>query len=661
MILRSLAISLLFALVIAGVAGAQTPVPYPPTPPTKGALYQDGQNDRYLLGGTWLYRADPGDLGNAQGWWRNIADTTGWSPVVVPNSYNAGDLSPASMAGSVGWYRRDFTLPSAAFARYVPASDRAWIVRFESVNYYATVWLNGRQIGTHTGAYLPFEFNLKGVRAGVNRLIVRVDDRRSPASLPPGPGGQWWNYGGLQREVYLRSVQRADISAVQVRPLLPCLTCAATVAEQVSVSNVTGAPETVDLRGSYGSAKLEFGAQTIAPHSTWNAVASVKVAHPQLWSIDRPYLYRAGLTLSDARGRPLEGYVTYSGVRSITVTVDGRLELNGRLLDLRGVNIHEQNELTGAALDPTQLGQLMTWTRDLGATVIRAHYPLNPEIEELADRDGILLWSEIPVFQTSSPYLSQPGWLAHADSVLSQNILANQNHPSVMLWSIGNELATPPDDAEASYIAGAAALAHRLDPTRPVGMAISDWPGVPCQSAYAPLDVVGFNDYFGWFDAGGGTTDDRDALSPFLDSLRACYPTKALMVTEFGFDGNRSGPIEERGTYAFQSNTVAYHLDVFASKPWLSGAMYFALQEYDAFPGYSGGNPFPVSPLNQKGLVDHDGNLKPAFPVVASIYDSTVQIAPASATAPAPAHRTVRRRRSGSAGASRSRGSRRAR
>ncbi len=659
MILRSLVISLVFALGIAAVAGAQTPTPYAATPPTKGALYQDGQNDRYLLGGTWLYRADPTDAGIAQGWWRNIADPTGWSPVAVPNSYNAGDLSAASMSGSVGWYRRDFTLPSSAFARYVPASDRAWIVRFESVNYYATVWLNGRQIGTHAGAYLPFEFDLKGVRAGVNRLIVRVDDRRSPASLPPGPGGQWWNFGGLQREVYLRSVQRADMSMVQVRPLLPCPTCAATVDEQVSVTNVTGAPQTVDLRGSYGPAKLDFGTQTIAPHSTWNAVGSVRLAHPQLWSIDHPYLYRAGLALSDAHRRPLQGYVTYGGVRSIQVTADGRLELNGRLLDLRGVNIHEQSQLTGAALDPAQLAQQMAWTRELGATVIRAHYPLNPEIEEMADRDGILLWSEIPVYQTSSQYLSQPGWLAHAHSVLTQNILANQNHPSVMLWSIGNELATPPDGAEAGYIAGAAALAHGLDPTRPVGMAIGDWPGVPCQSAYAPLDVIGFNDYFGWFDAGGGATDDRDSLSPFLDSLRACYPTKALMITEFGIDGNRNGPVEERGTYAFQSDSAAYHLGVFASKPWLSAAIYFTLQEYDAFPGYSGGNPYPDPPLNQKGLVDVAGNFKPAFSIVAAIYHATVQIA-APPTA-AVRHKALRRRKSGSARASRSRGSRRAR
>jgi len=502
------------------------------------------------------------------------------------------------------------------------------------------VWLNGRQIGTHAGAYLPFEFDLAGVRRGVNRLIVRVDDRRSGSDLPPGPGGGWWNYGGLLREVYLRSVQRADLAQVQVRPRLACPTCAATVQEQVLVRNPTGRPQTVALRGSYGSAALDFGARTIAPHSTWTAAAQVSLADPHLWSPTDPFLYRAGLTLSDANRRAIAGYVTYSGVRSITLTPGGGLELNGRLLNLRGVSIHEQSLQTGAALDPAQLSQLVGWTRELGATVIRAHYPLNPEIEEQADRDGILLWSEIPVYQVQNQYLSQPGWLANARALLTQNILTNQNHPSVLVWSIGNELPTAPTAAEAGYIAGAAALAHKLDPTRPVGMAISDWPGIPCQSAYAPLDAIGFNDYFGWFDAGAGGTDDRDALSPFLDSLHACYPTKSLFVTEFGFDGNRNGPVEERGTYQFQSNATAFHLGVFATKPWLSGAMYFALQEYTAFPGYKGGNPFPTSPFNQKGLVDLAGNLKPAFSIVQAIYKATVQIAPAPAPAPARDHKS---------------------
>jgi beta-glucuronidase len=160
-----------------------------------------------------------------------------------------------------------------------------------------------------------------------------------------------------------------------------------------------------------------------------------------------------------------------------------------------------------------------------------------------------------------------------------------------------------------------------------VGLAVSLWPGIPCQPRWGPLDAIGFNEYFGWFDAGGGATDDRDALSPFLDSFRACYPTKALFVTEFGFEANRNGPVEERGTFQFQADTLAFHLGVFASKPWLSGAVAWLLQDFAAVPGWGGGNPRPDPPFVHKGLVDLNGNLKPAFAVVSAIYHATSQFA----------------------------------
>jgi beta-glucuronidase len=486
--------------------------------------------------------------------------------------------------------------------------------------------LNGHELGSHTGAYLPFELVLKYLHAGVNRLIVRVDNVRTAADFPPGPGGGWWNYGGILDAVYLQPVARAELSQVQIRPVLPCPTCAATVQDEVVVRNLTGSRQKVTLRGTYGSARVNFGSATIRPRGSWTASASVRIARPKLWAPGHPSLYRATLTLSDSRGRPLGGYQYQSGIRSIKRTAGGRLELNGRLLDLRGVNLHEQNVSSGAALSVPQMRQLINWVSQLGGTLIRAHYPLNPELEQMADQAGILLWSEVPVYQTARPYLADPGWLSHAYALLQSNIVANQNHPAVLLWSIGNELPTPVTGPEAGYIAGASALAHRLDPTRPVGLAVSNWPGVKCQSAYAPLDVIGDNEYFGWFDAGGGGNDDRDALSPFLDSFRACYPTQALFVTEFGFDGNRNGPVEERGTYQFQANTLAFHLGVFASKPWLSGAAYFAMQDYAAFPTYSGGDPRPNPPFNEKGMLDLYGNHKPAFAVMSSMYHATRQV-----------------------------------
>ena len=113
--------------------------------------------------------------------------------------------------------------------------------------------------------------------------------------------------------------------------------------------------------------------------------------------------------------------------------------------------------------------RLVGWVRALGATMIRAHYPLNPLIEELADRDGILLWSEVPVYQTSNQYLGQSAWRASALQFLRTNILTNENHPSILTWSIGNELPVPPTSGQAGYVAAAAKVIHtpRPDPSRP--------------------------------------------------------------------------------------------------------------------------------------------------------------------------------------------------
>ena len=232
--------------------------------PDEQALYQDGPDGRYLLDGDWLFRLDATDQGVKQRWMRS-ASKAGWSRVKVPNVWNLGDASNESMAGGIGWYRKDFELPSAD-------SALEWAFRFESVNYRARVWLNGAPIGENAGAYLPFEVQAANAlkRRGKNRLVVRVDSRRLDSDFPPArtnadgvPSGGWWNYSGIQREVYLKKLDTVDFQKVQVRPEIACGTCDASVRMDLNLRNVTARGQRVTLTGKFGDRNVNFGSKTI--------------------------------------------------------------------------------------------------------------------------------------------------------------------------------------------------------------------------------------------------------------------------------------------------------------------------------------------------------------------------------------------------------------
>jgi beta-glucuronidase len=197
----------------------------------------------------------------------------------------------------------------------------------------------------------------------------------------------------------------------------------------------------------------------------------------------------------------------------------------------------------------------------------------------------------------------------------------------VLLWSIANELSARPGPVQGFYIRRARNLAKRLDPTRPVGIAVAGYPSVGCQGEYGPLDVIGVNEYFGWYPGPSGQIFDRTRLSAYLDSVRACYPNKAVFVSEFGAEANRDGPVEEKGTWLFQQDFVNFHLGVYATKPWLAGAIYWALNEFRVRPSWEGGNPRPQPPVHQKGLLTYDWVRKPAWTDAQRWFVQTPQLA----------------------------------
>jgi beta-glucuronidase len=626
---RLLALAGLLLVAVAGVpAGAHAQTASVPSGKT---LYHDGPSGRFLMDGQWLFRLDPTEVGIAQHF-KDQTATKGWAPTTVPNAWNATDESLESFQGTVGWYRKDFKLPDAAKAL-------SWIVRFESVNYRSEVWLNGRSLGRNRGAYLPFELRLPSSalkRGGVNHLVVRVENHRFAYDFPPAglsvagaPTGGWWNYGGLLREVYLRRVDKLDFSHVLVRPDLPCSTCAATVLVQTVVRNA--GPGTVRTRvtGTLAGQKLDLGTAAISPGAFKSFSQTVTVKHPRLWAPGTPHLYdvtlQAAAVAKRGKGDVLQTYALRTGIRSVKV-VDGKWLINGRPLNFRGVGMHEDDPKLGFAINNQIRDREVAELKDLGATMVRSHYPLHPYTLERLDAAGIMDWSEIPVYSVRTDQLKKEIVRKLAANELATNITANGNHPSIVVWSVGNELSSRPGAVQGDYFARAASIARRLDPSRPIGYAVAGYPNAGCQAEYAPLDVLGINEYFGWYPGPNGQVADRSLLSAYLDSVHACYPKKALVISETGAEANRDGPVEEKGTYAFQQDYVNFHFGVYATKPWLAGAMYWALEEFRVRPGWDGGNPRPQPPIHQKGLITFAGVKKPAWYDVQRLFRGTTQI-----------------------------------
>jgi beta-glucuronidase len=608
-------LTVLCAVLVA--ASLALPAPAPAEVPSQGATYTNGPSGRYLLDGTWYRRSDLRDRGLDAGFQRTRA-LAGWRTVTVPDAANAGDMSARSYLGGVHWYRKDFEAPAG------PVTN--WVLRFESVNFRATVWLNGRRLGRHTGGYLPFELEAKGVRSGTNRLVVRVDSRRTEAAIPPlgvRDGGQyvggWWNYAGILREVYLRRVDTFDFVNVFARPRLDCPTCDARIYVRAVVANMEAVPARAEVTATVGGKRINFTPTTIGAGGFRLFRGSAGIASPRLWSPEEPHLYTVELEVS-LDGQVVQRYTQRTGVRSIERDERGRMLLNGRHLALRGASMHEEDPVRGAALRPDDIRANFALLRDLGANMTRSHYPMHPLALELADRYGIVVWSEVPVYQMRDALFRSAAVRRRGVQQVRDMVNRDRSHPSVVVWSLGNENTSKPGRGFTRYVTEAARLAKRLDPTRLVGLAFPGYPTVGKQQLYTKLDALGVNDYFGWYAGPLGSITDRAGLEPYLERLHSDYPTQALFVTEFGAEASRSGLPTEKGTFEFQRDFLAFHLNVIGQMDFLNGALVWILRDFRVKPGYEGGNPQPRPPYNSKGLVDDRGVRKPSFDAVRQLF-----------------------------------------
>lgn len=615
--------------------------------PHQGHSVGEGQQGRQLLGGRWYFRPDDLNVG-IQDRFQDQRSLGRWLPIKVPHDFNAAEK--VSNRSSVGWYRRDIML-----SRRDDASPR--IVRFEGAGHFSTGYLNGRLIAKHAGGYLPFEAQLEGLRPGRNRLVVRVSSMRAstdlshwrPASFNGYGNGGWWNFGGIHREVSIRRARGIDVERVQALPRLACPRCSARVLVRATLRNLTDTKVRTRITLRAGGRLITLTPRYLAAGSRREIVTRFTIRHPRLWDVRRGNLYPLTLQARipdapppEAPRRPrkrggkapamvkpgprIARYTTRFGVRHLRKLSGGRVLLNGRPLRLRGVSFHEDDPLLGAAWKAPQRAEVLRRIDQLGANVVRAHYPLHPAVLEALDRRGVLVWDQAPVYQVQNDRWELPSVRRNAVALNAEMVMRDRGHPSVIAYSMANELPDPVTPAQAAFVRGAAAQIRRLDPTRLVAIdrvarvgAASD-----ANPVWRTVDALGVNEYFGWYRGAFPPLPETVSgdLGPYLDTLHRQQSHAALFVTEFGAEANRAGPDSEKGTYAFQVRFLRKHLAIDDTRPFLNGAMIWALRDFRVIPGWAGGNPIPDPPYNHKGLLDTNGNPKPSFYEVQRIYRS---------------------------------------
>ena len=567
----------------------------------------------------WQYLADPHDIGLEDNWEHGGATTFAWAPVTIPNSFDT-TMSAVADEGSVGWYRDTFTGPP-------PVSDRGWDVSFEEARRTTDVWLNGRFLGDSSDPYVPFTFPASSLRPDAsNELIVRVDNRLMPGHVAE----DWWNYGGIVRPVTLEPVGRIELKNLGVMPRLGCnyscgdLLVVGTLTNHSKDALSPSVKVKVTSPAGVVTSTLRGGGE-INPGDSRTMSFDVPVRGPlELWGPGHPYLY--GVSVSTrAQNRVEQVNRLQVGMRSVQVN-HGVLYLNGQRLWLHGASIVDDAPGHGAALTSADIDTTVSELQALGANITRAHYLLSNAMLDKLDQAGILVWDQPPVYHYDRVLTSAAG-RSGALRMLEQTIIAARNHPSVVINSIGNELSPSPSTTPGtlSYLRQAIPLARRLDPTAPVALDIYCYPGYPLQPIYAKLNVLGINDYFGWYPGvAGHSTASFASLNPFLTLQHERYPQDALVVSEFGAEAVYNGPSDVKGTYQFQSDYVRDTLDVLDTLPFMNGSIYWTLREFAVRPDWTGGfTPPPEDPptgLTYKALITYGGVEKPAFSVARQMF-----------------------------------------
>jgi beta-glucuronidase len=560
--------------------------------------------DRVSLEGTWLFRLDPDDSGEASGWSAAGASTAGWRPVAVPHTWNV-DGEAADYGGSA-WYRREIDVPVEWRGLWVRAE-------FEAVFHSSWVWLNGEPVGRHLGkGYTAFTLDLTPqLQPGrVNTLVVRVDNRFDETMLPRGRSYDWARDGGIVRPVSLLVTPPVFVDRVEV-DAEPDLAGKARVAARVFLRNAAEAAHASHV--VFQIVEEESGRVVLSDRG---ALVSVEpggqrelalpprtIEKPRLWHFDHPHLYRLVVEASSAGS--LHRHETMFGIRKIEIR-DGAFQLNGEKLRLMGVERMPASHPDHGAAEPGWL-----YARDhadikaLNCVFTRHHMPQDRRVLEWCDRNGILVQCEVPAWgaETFKGMAGEPdpAILENGLAQLREMIERDRNHPCLFSWGLCNEV-NGKNPVARRFIEKLRDEARRLDPKRLLTYASNSLQQEPGQDAAGLLDFISWNEYYEtWY---GGSAE---SVGPALERIAAAFPGKPIVVSEYGYcecDPKHASGDERR------VSVLEGHTATFRRNDAVSGLIFFCYNDYRTHIGDKG-----LGALKQRvhGVVDVYGARKPSY------------------------------------------------
>ena len=505
----------------------------------------------------------------------------------VPGDWNTQRESLFFYEGPI-WYEKDFD--------YRPKPGRRVFFHVGAANYRSYVWVNGEKACEHEGGFTPFDCDIsKLVHDGSNFAVIAVDSTRLADGIPTLQT-DWWNYGGLTRDISLVEVPQSfvDDYTLQLKR--------GTKAELEGWVHLEGGDPGQEVTLSLQEVNLS---QTAKVEADGRAKFQFHVDKLELWSPDHPKLYRIQIRAGEDS---LEDEV---GFRTIETRAT-QILLNGQPIFLRGVSIHaEAPYRTGRAYSDADAKTLLGWVKELGGNYARfAHYPHDERMTRLADRIGILVWSEIPTYWAVQ--FDNPAVLVKAQQQLHEMIRRDRNKASIILWSMANE--TPNTAARTQFLQTLAKNAHEEDPTRLVTAALlvrtQGMKKIVDDSLGSALDVIGVNEYIGWYEH---KTEDADHTEWDI------HFDKPLIVSEFGGDAKYGlhGPADQRWTEEYQASIYEHQLVMLNQIRQLRGMSPWILMDFRS----------PRRPLpgiqdffNRKGLISEQGQKKKAFFILQKAY-----------------------------------------